>query len=267
MFTRLYSLFLLVSLPWLWFDTSNDYELRAKIVWSGVLLGGYAVAMWLESIRAMGLRSMRMVPLLTRIFFLSKRGTVLSAILVLSLLYFWSPVAENPSPFRLEISVSLIMVIFLLWTQPPYLLFLAGSNPKAGHALQKIATQLLPHRTIALLDHRRTGSYLGGFSLFTDDLRTASQYEWRSLVDELSDLVPRIVLDARTESQAVIDEVELILEHSDRREKAIFIVEENGPSPALLPYLDNPYLDRIPKITEAKLDSAIDRLILQQGVR
>ena len=263
MITRLYSLFLLVSLLWLWFDTSNNYELRAKLVWSGMILGGYALAMWLESIRAMGLRYLRTVPLLIRVFFLSRRGALLSGILVLSLLYFWSPVAENPSPFRLEMSVSLILSIILLWTQPPYILFLAGSNREAGFALQRTATKLLPHRTIALLDLSRMGHHFGGFSPFTDDLRTASNYEWRSLVDELSDLVPRIILDARTESLAVKEEVGMILKHPDRREKTLFIVEEDGPNPALVPYLSNPYLDSIPKTTEATLDSAIDRLILQ----
>lgn len=260
MFTRFYRLFLVIALAWLWLGGGRQYETDTKVFWSGSLIGGFVLAMWLDSLRMMGFRHLRMVPLLGRIFFFSKRGAILSAMIVLPLLYFWSPLTINSSPFQLQMSIAIVLVIVLLWTQPVCLLLLAESSQKTGRVLEQISSHLLPLRVVAMIDQDRTGCSLGGFSWFTDNPRTESEHEWRELVDQLSELVPNIVLDARTDNPVIIYEAKEILTHPERVTKAIFIVEDDGSALALEPHKDIISLQEINTITESMLNSTLNKI-------
>lgn len=189
--------------------------------------------MWVDTLIYSGWRSIRTIPKMTSIFLKSKRGATLSAIAILSLLFWLSPVAINPSPYRYEMSIILVFSIFLLWHQPPSVLFLGESSRQTGVVLGKFSSSVLPLRVVALLDHRRTGYLVGGFSILTDNLRTQSDYHWRQTVDDLADLLPTIILDARTDKEIVVKEVAMIYGNKNRLSRTYFISDINGNAPAL----------------------------------
>jgi hypothetical protein len=233
MWSRLYILMCCVYLAAVWLGGYGSIGQREKIVQSGMLLGGLAPVMWLDTVTRWGLRSLRTAPLMATVFLRSKRGSTLTGVAVVCLCVWLSPFATQPSPYRYHMSVTLILTLIFLWLQPPCVLVLGASSPPTGRALALVSSALFPFRVVALLDHRKTGYILGSFSPLTDNLRTESDSHWRTTVDHLADHVPLIVLDARTDTPIVVSEVRQILGQPSRLHRTAFIVGAEGEAPAL----------------------------------
>jgi hypothetical protein len=134
---------------------------------------------------------------------------------------------------KLLMSASATGVAILLWLTPPYVLMLGESAPHSGQVLKLVSNTVAPLRVVSLLDRGRLGGNLGSYSSMTDSLRSGSDEDWRAIVDGLADFVPAIVLDARTHSRIVAQEVGLIIAQPDRLRRTTFIVDEDGSAPAL----------------------------------
>ncbi len=213
-----------------WIGKLSQHE---KLVYSAMLLSGIVLALWVDTLIKCGFRSIRTVPMMIRVFGRARRGGTLMGIVVLSLLFWLSPFATDPSPYRFHMSASLVISVLLLWLQPPFALALGESNRFTGHVLKTVSLKVFPFRVVALLDPKGTGYYLGSFSALTDNLRTASDRDWEMVVEQLADVVQLIILDARTDSSLVRQEVGRLKDRPDLLSRTLFIVGPNGEAPAL----------------------------------
>lgn len=231
MFSRVYSPLVLLLLALMWLGTLGEFEVGKKAFLTGILLGGIAPMMWLDMFLKGGVRSLYAVPMMIRFFGRSRRSSTLMGIMVFCLLFWLSPFAANPSPYRIHMSVTLVLTVALLWLQPPFALILGASSPSTGKVLGTVSSELFPLRVVGLL--RGTGYFAGAFSVLTDNLRTESDRDWREVVEQLSDSVALIVLDTRTESPIVAEEVQRIVFNPNRLGRTLFVVGPEGEAPAL----------------------------------
>lgn len=233
MFSRAYIGLSSVVAIAVWLGWVGVMTTRDKVFLTGSLMGGLAPVLWVDTLLKCGLRSLGAVPMMLRVFGRSSRGATLTGVVVICLLFWLSPFATNPSPYRIHMSVFLVLVVAFLWLQPPYCLMLGESSHWTGRALGHVSCSVYPLRVVALLDLHRTGYVVGSFSFLTDSLRTESDQDWRNVVDSVADWVRLIVLDARTDSPIVVSEVGMLLSRPDRLRRAFFIVGAHGESPAL----------------------------------
>ena len=215
----------------MWFGSSANQS--AKLVWTGMSFGFFVWAMWIDTILYLGIRSIRSVPRMAFLFGKSKKGSTLLAITGLCIVFWWSPFAVEPSPYRLEMTVSLVSSIILLWFQPPAVLILGVSSQKTANLVRRISVAIHPLRIIALFNTTSTGRFMGTFSVFTDNMRTDSDREWQRVVELILDVVPIVVLDTRIESSAIIYEVKRVMGNNQYRKKTLFIVSSDNKAPAL----------------------------------
>lgn len=230
---RAYAMLSFLAILGIWLGAPDVLDTRDKIFWSGLLLGGLAPVLWLDTIRKFGSRSLRSIPLMIRIIALSRRAGLLGWIVFFCLCLWLNPMSLHPSPYRVHMSIALVAAIGFLLLQPPAVLMLGESCAATGRALSSVSNAAFPFRTVALLDQRRTGYILGSFSPVTDNLRTKSGSQWQEVADSLEDVAFLIVLDARSDSPAVAFEVGQIVARPDRLQRTLFIVGPNGESPAL----------------------------------
>ncbi len=233
MFSQLYIFFYVLYMAVVWLGEYNSLGQHERVFLSGALSCGIIPAMWFDTLRHFGLRSLRSVPMMSKVFLRSKRGGTLTGLVVLCLGFWLSPFATYPSPYRYHMSATLVLTIIFLWLQPPCVLMLGASNRTTCQALQSVSLALFPFRVVALLDQRRTRYFVGSFSPFTDNLRTESDHHWRTTVDRLVDCVPLIILDARTDTPIVVSEVKLIIDKPERLKNTIFVIGSEGQAPAL----------------------------------
>jgi hypothetical protein len=216
---------------------ASAHGIQEQLFLSGMLLASMPPLMWLETIFWVGWGCLRSVPMMADIFLRCWRGWVLLAVVAFCLWFWWlAPSAStDPSPYRIEMSVALIVTIALLWLQPPFVLVLGVSAGRTGRVLGNVSAAMYPFRVVALLDTTLSGTTggVGAFSPLTDNLRTVSPDRWRSVVDSLADLVSIIVIDARTESELVVYEVGEMLRRPDRLRRTVFVVGSNGEAAAL----------------------------------
>jgi hypothetical protein len=116
--------------------------------------------------------------------------------------------------------------------QPPTVLILAASAEKSLWLQERISKTLVPHRVVSLLkvidpimwEKRHTTA---------DIVRTKTDQIWRLVVTGLLKIVPIALIDARTETDAVREEISQVqllgLEY-----KTIFIVGAGGRSTSLV---------------------------------
>jgi hypothetical protein len=229
-------LFASIWLEWSWWQftpDAPDWTIGRKVFLSGFILGGLPFAMWIDTIVYGGVAVLRSVPLMALIFPCCRRGRTLVTILVFCLCFWHSPYAKEPSPYKWEMTYSLVAAVLLLWLQPPYVLMLGASSEQTGSALERLSTAVFPFRVVALFDQSGTGRFRGSFSMLTDNLRTVHEHDWRPIVDHLNDLIPLIVLDARTDRPVVVYEAGEVLRVPSRLRRAVFIIGDDGAAPAL----------------------------------
>jgi len=229
-FTRLYGLAAVVTAVAVW---SGSADAGFRLFASGLLLAGVVPCLWFDTLRKSGLRALAAVPAMAGIFVRARRAGFLTGLVVVCLGVWLSPFAAEPSPYRYAMSATLVATVLLLALQPPYLLLLGASSPETGRSLAVVSTALNPLRVVGLLDQGRIGYVVGAFSPFTDNLRTVSDADWRGVVETLIDLVPVIVVDARTDRPVVVEEVGRLLARPDRLRKALFVTDPDGGAPAL----------------------------------
>lgn len=211
----------------------GDYPFSRKLVVGMLLFTGLPLMMWIDTLAHGGLRVLRTLPTMIRIFIRCRRGRQLLAVAAACIAVWHWPFAEELSPLRWPMTVSLALTIGLLWLQPPYMLMLGASSEATGMSLSRLSNAAFPYRIVALLDRVRTGRHLSSFSWLTDDLRTVDERDWRSLVDRLVDVVPVIVLDARTDRPVVVQEAESLLHRPERLRRSTFVITADGTAPAL----------------------------------
>jgi len=135
-------------------------------------------------------------------------------------------------PMRLLIFGALTsMTPVLRHTCPPVVLFLSASGAAPGHLFANVCRSIAPLRCVALLDPARM-SLASNMVVEADNLRTKMGSVWRSIVYELIEVVPAIVIDARSNSEFVSEEVFMVIA-SQREDKAIFVISEQGGAHAL----------------------------------
>ncbi len=257
MLSRGYILVCFVTLAVVWVSGWKTIGNEEKGVLTCFMLAGLLPAMWLDTITRWGIRCLRGVLLMAGNFLRSKRGSTLTGIAVFSLLFLFSPFQSEPIPYRYHLATTLLLSIGMLWLQPPCVLVLGASSRQTGRILASVSSASYPFRVVALLDHRRTGYFLGTFSLWTDNLRTDSDSHWRNTVDKLSDHVPLIVLDARTDTPIVVSEVKLILEKPERRNRTIFVVGPDRQAPALELNEISPLARQVRTVKENEIEPAV----------
>ncbi|MBK6932604.1 MAG: hypothetical protein IPH12_17790 [Saprospirales bacterium] len=230
-YTKLYYIILVFALIYLWLVSGDLFELGQRLVYTGILIGFWTIFAWLDTIRVCGLGCLISIPLMYRIFWTSKRGSLLIGILIFCLLIWFNPLAANLSPYRFIMAGTFVFSITLFWFQPPFALMLGESSPEIRVPLKTISGFLNPLRIVGFFDGMREIN--GAFSPFTDNLRTESFRDWEKVIDTLINLVPLIVLDARGTSKIVAFEVFLINRSPRGLKKSIFIVNPDGTAPAL----------------------------------
>jgi hypothetical protein len=211
----------------------SDYPFSRKLVVGMLLLTGLPLMMCIDTLAHGGIRVLRTLPTMASIFIRCRRGRQLLAVAVACIAVWHWPFAEELSPLRWPMTVSLALAIGLLWLQPPYVLMLGASSGATGMTLSRLSNAAFPFRVVALLDRDRTGRHPSSFSWLTDDLRTVDERDWRSLVDRLVDVIPVIVLDARTVRPVVVQEAESLLNRPERLRRSTFVVTADGTAPAL----------------------------------
>lgn len=244
-----------------WISTPKDYD---KLIITSFLLGGIAPVMWIDTIIMAGFSVIKVIPKMIRIFGKSLRGSILLGIIVLYLCFVLSPFASNPIPHRIDMSITLVATIILLWLQPPFSLFLGASTPDSKKALKVVSLGFYPLRVVAMLDNRRTGYFIGSFSTLTDNIRTVSDHEWRDIIKDMADSVHSIVVDARTESENVVEEVGMIYSSPDLLCKTIFIIGIDGEAPALAKNKININTPEVQTTNQEVLGSFLTRWFLRR---
>ena len=233
MFSRLYVLVSSVFIAsiwfdWQWWEVGLDHESFRKLRLSLLLISGLLPAMWLDTILKCGWQSLGVLPKMAMIFARCRRTRVLFGFLILMLIAWLNPFFQMSILRRSENIFVVVIAMGLLCLQPPYALLLGESNAVTGRVLRKVGLQLYPLRVVALLDSSRTGSSLGSFSVLTDDLRTTSEREWKMLVERLADIVQLIILDARTDSPLVVEEIRLLKCRQERLSRTLVVVGPKG---------------------------------------
>lgn len=119
---------------------------------------------------------------------------------------------------------------------PPSVLVLGSSNWQMIRLVLNIHRGIFPYRPMVLLDPAAAtnarSSRLEYDNFEYDNLRIIVPHDWQEVVFALAEAVPLIVLDTRTPSPAVVEEVRRIL-GSNLRNKTIFLVHNDGTSPAV----------------------------------
>jgi len=165
-----------------------------------------------------------------------------------------SHLSEDGSLLRFHDSCLLAFALQYLVrkTMPPTVMLLASSGPAGKGLLANLKLAIFPGRTAALLrssidsfaqnvidvDHA-TESYISD-----DNFRTSGD-DWQSVVQELLDFAPLIVLDARVVNPAVAWEVGHVM-RSDLRRKVVVAADHCGATPALVAVLGAKWKDQYP---------------------
>jgi hypothetical protein len=226
MLSRLYRVGLIVGSAWIWLGGAASGN---RMLLQCLLLAAFPAAMFLDSLLLFGLRSSSF-PAMWRAFLGSKRGGVVTLLVVLLVVVWLHP--KNDSPHRWMMASLCVIAPLLLVLQPASILVLGASDPTTGTLIGALSA-LFPHRAIALVDESKSGFVIPGFSPFTDSLRTFSQAQWRKTVDDLIDVVPCVLMNAQTPSRYTLDEALVILGDERRLRKTVFVTCSDGTAPVL----------------------------------
>lgn len=148
---------------------------------------------------------------------------------------------------------------FLIETKPPAVIFLTCSSPQSAEIFRVIRRAIAPLRCVALLDYRRLGA-LQLFECFHDNLRTSNGKVWKSIVHQLIEIAPMVVVDTRSEIKTVAGEAFMMLA-LERAGRAIFLVGLKGECSALLAHGIDPIKYALRIATEETLAMEIRNLL------
>jgi len=142
------------------------------------------------------------------------------------------------SPAPKQISIPLAAVGVLLMGQnlagallPPTVLLLGSSNWETIRLLGRLHRGLYPYRVVCLLEPEACQSgrinSLYNSHFWASNLRQLNTDQWRDVVFSIMDTVPYLVVDTRTWTDFVEEEVQRILQ-SDMSKQTVFVDDSNG---------------------------------------
>ena len=257
MLSRTYRLFIPFLLIFVWFGVFSDIQEEARLRITGYALGVLPWLMWIDTLMLSGPSSLRAVPMMGKYFLRSKRSAYIVLIILLPLAAFYPPFGHNPDPSKHIAAIILVSTAAMLWLQPVFVIVLGGSNPQTENTISILSNATFPLRIVALVEFKGIRKYgvegLGSFAPLTDDLRFHSKYEWKNAVERLIDLLPKVVLDTRTDSSAVAGELLFILADKDRISRTIFVTSHDGRAPIFEKLGISPHQKGITLVSEAQL--------------
>lgn len=257
MLSRYSRLFIPILLILVWLGVFSDIQEEARLRFTIYTLGVFPWLMWIDTLMLSGLGSLGSVPMMGKIFIRSKRSAFIVLAVLLPLAFFYPPFGTNPDPNKSSAAFFLVSAAALLWLQPAFVIVLGGSNPQTEKTISILSEGTFPLRIVAMLEFRGARKYglggLGSFAPLTDDIRASSDYEWKNTVENLIDLLPNVVLDTRTDSLSVAEEVRFILADRERMARTVFVTHQDGQTPIFETLGINPHQDGIRLASEAQL--------------
>lgn len=169
----------------------------------------------------------------------------------------------DPAHPALLLSVATLSSAMLMAVcQPPAIVLLAGSGEATLDLLRSINLAITPLKAVALLEDEHAGvtqrfrirSLILGSTLDPkfNNLRTTDQQLWQSVVHQLVDIAPIVVVDTRDPGPAVAQETFIMLA-PERAGKAVFVVDADGSCPALVANGVDPYRHALRAVAEEDL--------------
>jgi hypothetical protein len=215
------------------------FECFFWFIWVGVLL--VIIQQWIKTFRIYGnsklfLEALKEIKKSLRGTKNELRSTLGLTVLAIVLLFFSSfnnPVLQNLPviiPFGLIIIAFTNITILLI---PPVILYLTSSTQRSVDMMQMFRVRLRI-RVISLLSSNQM-EFLSQLTLFYSgsNFRTRNIINWRKKVNDYMKITPFIVIDLREKSQAVKEEVDLVLQSEKTYQKTLFLTDSWGGT---LPY-------------------------------
>jgi hypothetical protein len=143
----------------------------------------------------------------------------------------WYPAGENP--FALHIMTVTVLGGLGILLVPPSVIVLASSVPATYQLVDLVGEWTFPLRQVALLDGKniRVGRLPPRWFPPESNFRTSGK-SWRQSVHEMVEVTQLVIVDTRTASAGVIEEVQHML-HPHRIFRALFVTDNDESSPAL----------------------------------
>lgn len=147
----------------------------------------------------------------------------------------------SPLPLSFGLAIFALMCGFSTRTIPPAILLLgAGSSVQEFNLYDRVAATIMPCRTVTLLDTGDLRPDLRNLSersatTFAGNLRLRDGDEWRPLVKRLMGVSRLLVIDARTMSEGVYEEIQWIRSDAVLMAKTLWIIDPGRPIDSLLP--------------------------------
>ena len=189
--------------------------------------------MWIDTARLRRRFPLMDLPAVCRMVFSSRRGALTFLVLLLFagqtawvVLFRGVPVGSYFVRINLAIACGVLMIILL----PPTAIVLASSSGESGRLLEAVARSFFPYRVVSLLDGSRLAPTI--WANKNDNLRTILGRTWRSTVHRLVDISPITIVDARSATPPVCEEIQYML-HPDRVGRAVFVINDDGSAPGL----------------------------------
>lgn len=239
----LFGLWLFERLPakppqWLTSQSAADpaiaYPELARVIFLSLLiLISVGPFIWIDTARLRKRFSLADVPAMLRLVLRSKRGALTFGVLVLFLAqtawFVFRGVLPSDS-YMVRIPVAIACGILMHFLLPPAAIVLASSSGDSAALLKSTSVSFFPLRVVSLLN----GAHLGGsaFASEHDNLRTISGQTWRESVHRLVDITQLVIVDARSTTPPVCEEIRYMRDPS-RITKALFIVNDDGSAPGL----------------------------------
>jgi hypothetical protein len=174
--------------------------------------------------------------LIANVVLQSKRGKFIAVVLTsLVGLHVWGYVADVPglNPYELHIMTVMVFGALGIILMPLTAIVLGSSTPETFDLLETIGRWLFPLRQVALLHGFKVGikGLLPMWSVPESNLRTANN-DWLQSVRAMVEVTRLVIIDTRTASEGVVEEVEHML-HPDRIFRALSVTHNDGRAPAL----------------------------------
>ena len=188
--------------------------------------------MWIDTLRLRRGFPLRHVSTMIRMVFASRRGAM--AFLAMGYLAAQGAwlVSHGVPAGSILVRIGLVIVcgVATILLLPPVAIVLANSSRASGQLLEAVSRCLFPYRVVSLLDGEHLGPTM--FASPHDNLRTLLGNSWRGTVHRLVDISPIVIVDARSATPPLCEEIGYMLDRS-RVGKAVFVVNADGSAPGL----------------------------------
>jgi hypothetical protein len=126
------------------------------------------------------------------------------------------------------------LYIYMYQILPPTVIYLGTSNARSAVLRYRMDRGINPYRIVVLLDPSTEASASAFYRNYLewDNLRT--NLPWEPVVHVLMEKVPRIAMDTRVASPAVVHESRRVCSRAELLAKTLFIVDDTGAAPSLV---------------------------------